>query len=135
MKLVAILVILWRSAHRNNSKYLPLLVAVYLYSAGVRVDVVTVLNYLGLSVSHNMLLKKLRGIRLSSMAWIKAKPLNRQLVGAWDNFEYQEDASGKRVADTVNFRAIIVALWRAEHAVIGPEPVDVGARKRTAGGV
>lgn len=34
MKLVAILVILCRTAHRNNSNYLPSMIALYLYSAG-----------------------------------------------------------------------------------------------------
>lgn len=34
MKLVGIFVILCRSAHRNNSNYLPLMIALYLYFAG-----------------------------------------------------------------------------------------------------
>ena len=71
MKLVAILVIMCRSAHRNNSNYLPLLVAMYLYSAGARVDAITLLNHLGLSVSYNVLLRTLRNIKDSSAAFIK----------------------------------------------------------------
>lgn len=58
IKLVAILVILCRSADRNNSNYVPLLIALYLYSAGARVDAITLLNHLGLSVSYDVLQKK-----------------------------------------------------------------------------
>ena len=71
MKLLAILVILCRSAHRNNSNYFPLLVVIYLYSAGAKVDAITLLNHLGLSVSYNILLKRLRSIMSSSAAFIK----------------------------------------------------------------
>lgn len=59
MKLVAILVILCRSAHRNNSNYLPLMIGLYLYSAGARVDALMLLNRLGLSVSYDVLQKAL----------------------------------------------------------------------------
>lgn len=55
MKIVAILVILCRSAHRNNSNYIPLLIAMYMYSAGARVDAITLLNHLGFSVSYDVL--------------------------------------------------------------------------------
>lgn len=48
MKIITILVIFCRSAHRNNSNYLPLLMALYLYSAGACVDAITLLNHLGL---------------------------------------------------------------------------------------
>lgn len=68
MKIVAILVILCRSAHRNNSNYLPLLIALYLYSAGARVSAITLLNHLGLSVSSDVLQKKLKDITTSSIA-------------------------------------------------------------------
>lgn len=51
MKIVAILVILCHSAHRNKSNYIPLLIALYLYSAGARVDAINLLNHFGLSVS------------------------------------------------------------------------------------
>ena len=59
MKLLAVLIIMCRSAHRNNSNYITLLVAMYLYSAGVKVDAITLLNHLGLSVLYNSLLRKL----------------------------------------------------------------------------
>lgn len=81
MKLLAILVILCRSAHRNNSNYFPLLVAIYLYSAGAKVDAITLLNYLGLSVLYNVLLKRLRNIMSSSAAFIKQQATNCKLVG------------------------------------------------------
>lgn len=57
-KIVAILVILCRSANRNNSNYLPLQIALYVYSAGARVDAITLLNHLGPSVSYDVLQKK-----------------------------------------------------------------------------
>lgn len=88
MKLLAIFVILCRSAHRNNSNYFPLLVAIYLYSAEAKVDAITLLNHLGLSVSYNILLKRLRNIMLSSATFIKQQATNCKLVGTWDNFEY-----------------------------------------------
>lgn len=71
IKQVAILVIICRLAYQNNSNYLLLLVAMYLYSAGIQVDAITLLNYLGLFVSHNVLLKTLRNIKVSSAALIK----------------------------------------------------------------
>ena len=111
MKLVAILIILCRSAHRNNSNYIPLLIALYLYLAGARIDAITLLNHLGLSVLHNVLLRKLREITRSSAAWIKAQASNCRLVGSWDNFEYRENVHGERVGDTVKFRSVTMALW------------------------
>lgn len=71
MKLLAVLVIMCKSAHRNNSNYIPLLVAMYLYSAGAKVDAITLLNYLGLSVSYNSLIRKLRDIKAHSAVFIK----------------------------------------------------------------
>lgn len=71
IKLVAILVILCKTVHKNNSNYFPLLVALYLYSAGARVDTVTLFNYLGLSVLYNILFKKLREISLSSITCVR----------------------------------------------------------------
>lgn len=111
MKLVAVLVILCRSAHRNNSNYLPLMVALCLYSAGAKVDAITLLNHLGLSVSYNVLQSKLRDITLSSKQWIRQQAQNRQLVGTWDNFEFRENVQGERVGDVVKFRSITMALW------------------------
>lgn len=88
MKLVRILVILCQSAHQNNSNYLPLLVALYMYSAGARVDAITLLNHLSLSVLYPVLIKKLCDISTQSRRWIKQQATNCQLVGTWDNFEY-----------------------------------------------
>ncbi len=64
MKIVSVLVILCRLAHRNNSNYFPLLVALYTYSAGAKIDAITLLNYLGLSVSYKILQNKLHEITL-----------------------------------------------------------------------
>lgn len=111
MKLVAILAILCRSAHRNNSNYLPLMIGLYLYSAGARVDAITLLNRLGLSVSYDVLQKSLRNITLASQAWIKEQATNCKLVGTWDNFEYRENVHDERVGDTVKFRSVTMALW------------------------
>ena len=117
MKLLAILVILCRSAHRNNSNYFPLLVATCLYFVGAKVDAITLLNYLGLMISYNVLLKKLRNITSSSAAYIKEQASNCRLVGSWDNFEYRENVAGERIGDTVKFRSVTMALcvkngWR-----------------------
>lgn len=62
IKIVAILVIPCRSAHRNNNNYIPLLIALYMYSAGTRVDAITLFNHLGLSVSYDILQKRLKDI-------------------------------------------------------------------------
>ena len=82
MKLVAILVIICKSAHRNNSNYIPLFVAMYLYSVGAKVDAITLFNHLGLSVLFNVLLRKLRDIKASSAAFIKEQASNCKLVGS-----------------------------------------------------
>lgn len=111
MKLVAILVILCRFAHRNNSNYFPLLVALYMYSSGARVDAITLLNPLGLLVSYPVLLRKLANITATSQKWIKQQATNCQLVGTWDNFEFRENVHGERVGDVVKFRSITMALW------------------------
>lgn len=111
MKVIAVLVILCRSAHRNNSNYFPLLIALYMYSAGAKVDAITLLNHLGLSVSYKVLQSKLREITLMNKKWIKQQANNCQLVGTWDNFEYRENVHGERIGDTVKFRSITMALW------------------------
>lgn len=88
MKLLAILVILCRSAYRNNSNYFPLLVAIYLYLAGAKVDAIILLIHLGLLVLYNVLLKGLRSITSASTTFIKQQARNCKLVSTWDNFEY-----------------------------------------------
>lgn len=111
MKIVAILVILCHSAHRNNSNYVPLLIGLYLYSAGARVDAITLLNHFGLSVSYEVLQKKLNDITTSSISWIKAQGSNCNLVRTWDNFEFRKNVHGERVGDMVKFRSVKMALW------------------------
>ena len=111
MKLVAILVIMCRSANQNNSNYIPLLIAMYLYSAGAQIDAITLLNHLGISVSYNVLMRKLTNITTFSVAFIKEQASNNRLVGTWDNFEYQENIAGKRIGDIVKFRSVTMALW------------------------
>lgn len=81
MKLVTILVILCRLAHCNNSHFLPLLIALYLYSAGARVDAITLLNQMGLTVSYNVFLYKFKAIASDSALWIKQQASNLRLVG------------------------------------------------------
>ena len=111
MKLIVILVILYQSAHRNNSNYIPLLVALYFYSAGARIDGITLLNHFGLSVSYDVLQRKLQSISTTSKQWIRQQASNSHLVGTWDNFEYRENVQGEQVGDTVKFRSITMALW------------------------
>lgn len=70
-KLVAILVILCRSTHQNNSNYLLLMIGLYLYFAKACVDALTLLNHLGLLVSYDILQKSIRNITQASQVWIK----------------------------------------------------------------
>ena len=76
MKMVAILAILCQSAHRNNSNYILLLVAIYIYFAGARVDAITLLNHLRFSVSYDVLQRQLRHIIDFSRSWIKSQLSN-----------------------------------------------------------
>lgn len=56
MKIVTILIIFSCFAHQNNSNYIPLLIARYMYSAGAWLDAITFLNHLGLLISYGILL-------------------------------------------------------------------------------
>lgn len=67
IKVIAILSILCRSTYCNNSNYLPLFIPLYLYSARARIDAITLLNYLGISVLYDVLQKKLKEIISLSM--------------------------------------------------------------------
>lgn len=91
MKIVAILVILCRSTHQNHSNYVCVLIVLNLYSADTRIDVITLFNHLSLFVSYNVLKKKLKDIRISSITWIKAQGTNCKLVDMCDKFEYCEN--------------------------------------------
>ena len=68
IKLVAILTIFCRSTHQNNSNYFFLMIGLYLYSAGARVDAITLFNHLDLLISYNVFQKSLRNITLASQA-------------------------------------------------------------------
>ncbi len=81
IKFLAILVILYRSVHQNNSNYFSLLISIYVYSAKAKIDTKTLLNYLDLSILYNLLLKKLRNITYLSSAFIKEQALNYKFVG------------------------------------------------------
>lgn len=76
IKLLAFVIIMCKSAHRNNSNYISFLVAMYLYSAGAKVDAITLLNHLGFFVLYNSLLKKLRDIKTYSATFIKQQATN-----------------------------------------------------------
>lgn len=111
IKLVAILVILYKSAHQNNSNNILFLIALYFYSADAKIDAIIFLNHLDLFVWHNMLLKKLYEIIRSNATWIKAQASNNRLVRLWHNFEYWENVHGKRVSNIIKFRLVTIALW------------------------
>ena len=111
MKVVAVLVILCHSAHQNNTTFFPLFIALYMYSAGAKVDAITLLNHLGLSVLYKSLQKRLNDITSTSKLWIKEQANNCQLVSTWDNFEFRENVQAERVGDIVKFRSITMALW------------------------
>lgn len=81
IKLLAILVIFYQSAHWNNSNYFPLLVTIYLYSIKTKIDAITLFNYLCLSILYTMLLNRLRSLILSSAAFIKQQVTNCKLIG------------------------------------------------------
>lgn len=55
MKIVAVLVIFCCSTHQNKSNSIPLLIAMYIYSAKVRVNTITFFNHFGFSVSYDVL--------------------------------------------------------------------------------
>ena len=110
MKLLTILVVMYRSAHRNNSNYIFLFLVMYLYSAGAKVDAITLLNHLGLFVLYNLLLQKLRDIKAHNTAFIKKQASNYKLVGSWDNFEYRKNVVGERIGDIVKFRFMTIAF-------------------------
>lgn len=110
MKLLIILVILYKSAHCNHSNYFPLLVAIYLYLARAKVDTIILLNYLRISVSYDVLLKKLRSIMSSNATFIKQQSTNCKLIKIWYNFEYWENIVNERIGDIVKFGSLTMAL-------------------------
>lgn len=71
IKLVTILVIVYKSAYLNNSNYIPLLIKMYLYSAGTQIDAITLLDHLGISVLSTVFMKKSRDITTSSIVFMK----------------------------------------------------------------
>lgn len=110
MKLVIIFVILYRLIHQNNNNYVFLFIAMYLYLAGARVDVITLLNYFKLLVLYNISLRKLRNITISSTAFIKKQVSNNKLMDMWDNFKYKENIVGKRIRDIIKFKSVTMIL-------------------------
>lgn len=71
IKLIGILIILCKLANQNNSNYIPLMITLYLYFAGAKVDAITFLNYFGLLVFYNVLQKQLKNTNFASQALIK----------------------------------------------------------------
>lgn len=111
MKLVAVFIIFCKTAHQNNSNYLPLLIAFYFYLASTWIDAITLLNRLDICVSYDMLQKKLKNITTSSMFLIKLENTNRKLIKTWDNFNYRENVNKKRLDDIMKFCLVTMALW------------------------
>lgn len=62
MKIIAILVIFYYLAYQNNSNYVPLSIALYIYIVRAQINTITFLNHLGLSVSYDVLQKKLNNM-------------------------------------------------------------------------
>lgn len=110
MKLIAIFLIICRSTHQNNSNYFSLLVVIYLYSVDAQVNVITLLNHLGLSISYNVFLRMLRNIKVSSAAFIKEQAFNFKLLDTWENLEYRENIVEERIGDIIKFKSIMMAL-------------------------
>lgn len=51
IKFLANFVIFCKSAHQNNSNYVFLLMAIYLYFSGAKIDIITFFNYLGILIN------------------------------------------------------------------------------------
>lgn len=101
IKLLVIFVIICQSTCGKNTNYISLLVAIYIYSAGTKIDTITLLNRLGLFVLYNVFLRKLGSITSSSITFIKEQVSNYKFIGMWNNFEYQENVSKKKIGDIV----------------------------------
>lgn len=110
MKLLAILVIFYKSAHWNNSKRFLFLVIIYFYLAKAKIDAITLLNYLGLSILYNMLLKKLKSITLANTTFIKQQAINCKLIDICNNFKYCKNVISEKIGNIVKFRFVIIAL-------------------------
>ncbi len=76
MKLLTILVIICRSAYHNNNNYILLFMVMYMYSAGIKVNTIFLLNRLSLSILYNVLLRKLRSTNTSSTSFIEKQAFN-----------------------------------------------------------
>lgn len=109
IKLLAIFVIIYKSANQNNRNYILLLVVIDMYSASIKIDAI-ILNCFALLVSYNMLLKMLRDITISSIAFIKEQSSNLNLIDIWNKFEYWENLARERIGDIVKFRSIIMVF-------------------------
>lgn len=85
--------------------------ALYIYSAGAKVNAIILLNHLELSISYKVLLKKFSDIILASKLYIKKQANNAQLVGIWDKFKFRKNVQNEHVTDVVKFWSITMALW------------------------
>lgn len=79
IKINTILVILYCSIYWNNSNYIPLLIALYLYTAKAQGDTITLLNHLSFLLLYDVLKKKLKEIIISIISWIKSQGSNPHL--------------------------------------------------------
>lgn len=84
--------------------------ALYMYSAELKVDAITFLNHLRLSVSYKVLFKKLRDITLANKLYIKKQVKNTQLVSTWDNFQFKKNVQRKYINNMIKFRSIRIIL-------------------------
>lgn len=80
MKLLAIFVIIYRSAYQNFNNDVSLYMIMYMYSTGAKIDTITVFNYPGLFILYKLVLKKLRSIITSSATSIKKEASNCKLI-------------------------------------------------------
>ena len=62
-------------------------------------------------VSYNVLLKKLGNTTSSNVTYIKEQTFNCKLLGLWDNFEYRENVTDKKIGNTLKFRSVTMAFW------------------------
>lgn len=81
MKLIAILVIIYKLAHQKNSNYILFLIIIYLYLASIWMDAITLFNYFGILVLYIIFIRKLRDITTSSIIFIKKQASSNRLVG------------------------------------------------------
>lgn len=83
---------------------------IFLYLNIIKVNVITLFNSLGILVSYNVFLRKLKSITISSSIFIKAQAFNHNFVDMLNNFKYRENVTGRRMSNIIKFRLVTIVL-------------------------